>query len=163
MVNKNYKLSPNEIRNIRDPIREQLKEKNSLIIKYMQQKQKHKNEEEIVNRREEIKKPKLKQKSKKQKGGATYLPQKYYNTNTKLPNPKTNMETAYGKANPVSGIHRNLAPFPNSSGIQTGGNLRKCPSKKAKEFSLGKKQKGEDGKLWVVSKRSGNVKYWKRV
>ena len=31
------------------------------------------------------------------------------------------METAYGEANPVSAPFRNLAPFPNSSGIQTGG------------------------------------------
>ena len=47
-----------------------------------------------------------------------------------------------------------------------GGNLkskRKCPKKHAKEFKLGTKKKGIDGKLWVVSKRKDNVKVWKRV
>ena len=101
--------------------------------------------------------------------GATYMPMRYYNPNATLPNPKTNMNTAYGLANPVSGACRNLAPFPNSSGIQTGGikkkkkSVRKCPNKPAKEFNIGTKKKGNDGKMWIVSKRKDKVKVWKRA
>lgn len=61
--------------------------------------------------------------------GQTFFPPRYYNPDAPLPDPKTDMQTAYGMANPVSGACRNLAPFPNSSGQQTGGK-KKTPKRK---------------------------------
>ena len=39
---------------------------------------------------------------------------------------------------------------------------RKCPLSLAKEYKLNTVKKGLDGKMWIVKKRSNNVKVWKR-
>jgi hypothetical protein len=65
------------------------------------------------------------QKGGQETSGATPLPSRWYNPNTPLANSKTDMMTAYGMANPVSGSCRNLAAFPKSSGQQTGGKKNK--------------------------------------
>ena len=65
-----------------------------------------------------------KQRGGQQSSGQTFLSARYYDPKAPLPQePKSDdyMMTAYGMANPVSGACRNLAPFPNSSGMQTGG------------------------------------------
>ena len=66
-------------------------------------------------------KKRVTQKGGQQNSGATSLPSRWYNPNVALANSTTNMKTAYGQANPVSGACRNLAAFPKSSGQQTGG------------------------------------------
>ena len=42
-------------------------------------------------------------------------------------------------------------------------NKRKSPINHAKQYNLHTKKRGKDGKMWIVSKRGNNVKYWKRV
>ena len=83
------------------------------------------------------------QKGGQENSGATFLPAQWYNPSAKLASPQTDMMTAYGKANPVSGSCRNLAAFPNSSGQQTGGRRRsKTPKKNCKHKGNCKCQKG---------------------
>ena len=71
--------------------------------------------------------------------GATSLPVQWYHPKQPLASSETNMMTAYGKANPVSSPCGNLAAFPRSSGIQTGGLKKKVKSKKTKKRSTSKK------------------------
>jgi hypothetical protein len=44
----------------------------------------------------------------------------------------------------------------------SGGTTRKCPKNNAKDFKLKTVKKGLDGNLWIVSKRSDGVIFWKR-
>jgi hypothetical protein len=44
----------------------------------------------------------------------------------------------------------------------SGGTNRKCPKNNAKDFKLKTVKKGLDGNLWIVSKRSDGVIFWKR-
>jgi len=44
----------------------------------------------------------------------------------------------------------------------SGGTNRKCPKNNAKDFKLKTVNIGLDGNLWIVSKRSDGVKFWKR-
>ena len=71
--------------------------------------------------------------------GATPLPPQWFNPKQPFGFDKSNMKTAYGEANPVSAPCRNLAAFPKSSGIQTGGLKKKVKSKKTKKRSTSKK------------------------
>jgi hypothetical protein len=45
---------------------------------------------------------------------------------------------------------------------QSGGTNRKCPKNNAKDFKLKTVDIGLDGNLWIVSKRSDCIKFWKR-
>ena len=74
----------------------------------------------VVDNKLAVKK-RVTQKGGQQNSGATFLPSRWYNPNVALANSSTDMKTAYGQANPVSGSCRNLAAFPKSSGQQTGG------------------------------------------
>ena len=40
--------------------------------------------------------------------------------------------------------------------------IENVQKKSAKEFNLKTVRKGLDGKMWIVSKRSDGVKFWKR-
>ena len=100
---------------------------------------------------------------RKQKGGvktegATSLPIQFYNSNVKLASSKTDMNTAYGRANPVSGSCRNLAAFPNSSGQQTGGAKKKGPGRPRKTTksttTIKKKGPGRPKKTTASKKKS---------
>jgi len=51
-------------------------------------------------------------------------------------------------------------PATNMSG--SGGTNRKCPKNNAKDFKLKTVNTGLDGNLWIVSKRSDGVIFWKR-
>ena len=44
----------------------------------------------------------------------------------------------------------------------SGGTNRKCPKNSAKDFKLKTVKKGLDGNLWIVSKRSDGVIFWKK-
>ena len=46
--------------------------------------------------------------------------------------------------------------------LVAGGASRKCPKHNAKDYKLKTVKKGLDGKMWIVSKRSDGVKFWKR-
>ena len=81
-----------------------------------------------------------KQRGGQQSSGQTFFPPRYYDPKAPLPQePKgdEHMMTAYGMANPVSGACRNLAPFPNSSGMQTGGKTKTKKTKKTKKQEVG--------------------------
>jgi len=41
--------------------------------------------------------------------------------------------------------------------------IRKSPSTSATKFAVGKKKKGNDGNMWIVSETKTGVKRWKRV
>ena len=43
-----------------------------------------------------------------------------------------------------------------------GGTNRKCPKNNAKDLKLKTVKKGLDGNMWIVSKRSDGVIFWKR-
>lgn len=60
-----------------------------------------------------------------------------------------------------------INPAFNISSASAGGsklnkNSRKCPNLPAKNFKLKTKKKGLDKKMWIVSKRSDGIKFWKR-
>ena len=101
---------------------------------------------------------------RKQKGGvetegATFLPPQFYNPNAKIASSKTDMNTAYGRANPVSGSCRNLAAFPNSSGQQTGGAKKKGPGRPRKNTkSKTKKKKGPGRPKNTTASKKKSVK-----
>jgi hypothetical protein len=74
--------------------------------------------------------------------GATFLPAQWNNAKAPLakPNNPSQIESAYGKINAVSGMDVNLAAFPNSSMQQTGG-AKKLKTKKATKATKVKKTK----------------------
>ena len=57
-------------------------------------------------------------------------------------------------------LYSHLFDYPNNN--SAGGAVRKCPKHSAKEYKLKTVKKGLDGKMWIVSKRSDGVKFWKR-
>ena len=65
-------------------------------------------------------------------------------------------------SNRISNEQNEYSPNNNNSNNLNGGTNRKCPKKSAKEFKLKTVKKGLDGKMWIVSKRSDGVKFWKR-
>ena len=92
--------------------------------------------------------------------GATFLPPQWFNPKQPFGFEKSSMKTAYGEANPVSAPCRNLAAFPKSSGIQTGGLKKKVKSKKTKKRSTSKKsvKKTKSKKSVKKSKSKKSVK-----
>ena len=69
----------------------------------------------------------------------------------------------YNQANfPGLGQNPNLSS-PSAGGSKLNKNNRKCPNLPAKKFKLKTKKKGFDKKMWIVSKRSDGVKFWKRL
>ena len=87
----------------------------------------------VVKRKSSGKKVGKKQKGGDSNFGATFMPAKYYNPNSPLPSGAGCTDSAYGPINAVSGACRNLAPCPNSSGIQTGGIKKRVRSIKNKK------------------------------
>jgi len=77
-----------------------------------------------------------------QSSGATFLPAQWNNAKAPLakPNNPSQIESAYGRNNAVSGMDVNLAAFPNSSMQQTGG-AKKGKAKKAKKATKATKAK----------------------
>jgi len=71
--------------------------------------------------------------------GATFMPPQFYDPNAPMPQPNTDMNSAYGTINAVSGSCRNLAPYPDSSGQQTGGKKKPSQKKSTSKKSEGKK------------------------
>ena len=96
-----------------------------------------------------------KQRGGQQSSGQTFFPPQYYNPKAPLPQENTDMMTAYGEANPVSGACRNLAPFPNSSGMQTGG--KKSTKKPTKKTTKKTTKKQETGLLGSLAKKMRNT------
>jgi hypothetical protein len=62
--------------------------------------------------------------------GQTSMPAQWYNPNAPMPSSRTDMNSAYGKIVSKSFPDTNLAPYPNSSGQQTGGKNYKKNNKK---------------------------------
>jgi len=77
-----------------------------------------------------------------QSSGATFLPAQWNNAKAPLakPNNPSQIESAYGRINAVSGMDVNLAAFPDSSMQQTGG-AKKVKAKKATKTTKTKKTK----------------------
>lgn len=90
-------------------------------------------------------------KRKTQKGGddasgATFAPAQFFDKKATMSAPPTGpVQTAYGLSNPADGPDRNLAPSPNSTGIQTGG-AKKKKSSKAKTATKTTKPKKDSKK-----------------
>ena len=91
-------------------------------------------------------------KRKTQRGGdeagATYAPAQFFDANAPMSSPPSGqVQTAYGLSKPVDGPDRNLAPSPNSTGIQTGGAKKKSSkTKKAKTATKTTKPKKDTKK-----------------
>ena len=47
--------------------------------------------------------------------------------------------------------------------IKSNTNLRSSPSTSATKYPVGKKKKGLDGKMWIISKTKTGVKRWKKL
>ena len=80
--------------------------------------------------------------------GATFLPAQWNTPNAPLPKPNnpSQIESAYGRINAVSGMDVNLAAFPNSSMQQTGGGPKKGKANKAKKAAVPKEKPAKKGK-----------------
>jgi hypothetical protein len=97
------------------------------------------------------KKAATKPKRKTQRGGdevgATYAPAQFFDANATMSAPSSGpVQTAYGLSNPVDGPDRNLAPYPESSGQQTGGAKKKKDTKKPKTATKTSKPKKDTKK-----------------
>ncbi len=57
--------------------------------------------------------------------GATFAPSQMFDEKAMNAPPSGPFQSAYGTINAVDGLDRNLAPYPNSSGQQTGGAKKK--------------------------------------
>ena len=55
-----------------------------------------------------------------------------------------------------------LIYFERKKSNMSAGTNRKCPKNNAKDFKLKTVKKGLDGNLWIVSKRSDGVIFWKK-
>ena len=89
--------------------------------------------------------------SRRQRGGeetegATPNAPQFYDPSAPLPQPNSDMNSAYGPINAVSGACRNLAPFPGATDQQTGG--KKRPSKSKKETKPKKAHPKKEESLW---------------
>ena len=80
--------------------------------------------------------------------GATFLPAQWNTPNAPLPrgNDPSQIESAYGRINAVSGMDVNLAAFPNSSMQQTGGRPKKNKANKPKKADVPKEKPEKKGK-----------------
>jgi len=88
------------------------------------------------------KKPKRKTQKGGDESGATFAPAQMFDANAKMTAPSSGpVQTAYGLSNPIDGPDRNLAPYPNSSGQQTGGSKKKKASKAKKSKTTTKTTK----------------------
>jgi len=77
------------------------------------------------------KKPKRKTQRGGDEAGATFAPAQFFDEKATMSAPPSGpVQTAYGLSNPVDGPDRNLAPSPNSTGIQTGGAKKKSSKTK---------------------------------
>lgn len=86
--------------------------------------------------------------------GATFLPPQFFNPNAPMPVPNdaNKIMSAYGKINAVSGSCVNLAPFPDSSGQQTGGKKKKSTTKKTTTKKPAKKTTKKSKGMWNTVK-----------
>jgi hypothetical protein len=80
--------------------------------------------------------------------GATFLPAQWNTPNAPLPrgNDPSQIQSAYGRINAVSGMDVNLAAFPNSSMQQTGGRPKKNKANKPKKDDVPKEKPAKKGK-----------------
>lgn len=94
--------------------------------------------------------------------GATFLPAQWNNAKAPLPkgNNPSQIESAYGRINAVSGLERNLAAFPGSSMQQTGGAKKLKKSKKAKTTDAPAK-KTKKSKKSSSSKKGASL--WEKI
>ena len=95
------------------------------------------------------KKPKRKTQRGGDEAGATFAPAQFFDEKATMSAPPTGpFQSAYGtiKAATVNGLDRNLAPYPESSGQQTGGAKKKKDSKKPKPATKTTKPKKDDKK-----------------
>ena len=79
------------------------------------------------------KKSKKVQKGGQESSGQTSMPAQWYNPNAPMPSSSSDMNSAYGKIVSKSFPDTNLAPYPNSSGQQTGGKNKKRNNKKVNQ------------------------------
>jgi hypothetical protein len=73
------------------------------------------------------------QKGGQESSGQTSMPARWYNPNAPMPSSRTDMNSAYGKIVSKSFPDTNLAPYPNSTGQQTGGKNNKRNNKKVQQ------------------------------
>ena len=97
------------------------------------------------------KKAATKPKRKTQRGGdevgATYAPAQFFDEKASMSAPSSGpFQSAYGTIKAVDGLDRNLAPYPESSGQQTGGAKKKKDSKKPKTATKTTKPKKDTKK-----------------
>jgi hypothetical protein len=93
------------------------------------------------------KKPKRKTQKGGDEAGATFAPAQFFDEKATMSAPPTGpFQSAYGTIKAVDGLDRNLAPYPYSSGQQTGGAKKKKDSKKPKPATKTTKPKKDDKK-----------------
>ena len=93
------------------------------------------------------KKPKRKTQRGGDESGATFAPAQFFDEKATMSAPSSGpVQTAYGLSNPVDGLDRNLAPYPESSGQQTGGAKKKKGTKKPKTATKTTKPKKDTKK-----------------
>ena len=91
--------------------------------------------------------------------GATFLPAQWNNAKAPLPkgNNPSQIEGAYGRINPVSGMDVNLSAFPDSSMQQTGGSKKPKKTKKTKKSTT----ESKSSKSSKTTKKS--TSFWDKV
>lgn len=93
------------------------------------------------------KKPKRKTQRGGDEAGATFAPAQFFDANATMSSSSSGpFQSAYGTIKADDGLDRNLAPYPYSSGQQTGGAKKKKDSKKPKPATKTTKPKKDDKK-----------------
>ena len=93
------------------------------------------------------KKPKRKTQKGGDESGATFAPAQMFDDKATMSAPPSGpFQSAYGNINAGDGPNRNLAPFPNSSGTQTGGKKKGSKAKKTKTATKTTKPKKDSKK-----------------
>jgi len=76
--------------------------------------------------------------------------------------PNTHMYLIYFERKTGNNSNNNNNNNKSNNSSLSGGTNRKCPKNNAKDFKLKTVDTGLDGNLWIVSKRSDGIKFWKR-
>ena len=93
------------------------------------------------------KKPKHKTQRGGDEAGATFAPVQFFDEKATMSAPPTGpFQSSYGTIKAFDGLDRNLAPYPDSSGQQTGGAKKKKDSKKPKTATKTTKPKKDSKK-----------------
>ena len=83
-------------------------------------------------------------------------------SNSNSNNSNSNSNSSNSNSNNSNSSNSNSNNSNSSNSNLEGEASRKCPKHNAKDYKLKTVKKGLDGKMWIVSKRSNGIKFWKR-